>query len=138
MWRRRKFIVVALLATVVLAGSIGGVALAQTEEGDDSQPKTLFERVTDILVGEGVNITSEQLKDAFTQAQSDLRSDALRSRLQALVGEGKITQPEADEYLEWWQAKPDVPAGFSFKGRGGFRGMHGVPDWGHSHLPPQN
>ena len=132
MWRRKRLVVGALLAAVVLAGSIGGVALAQTEEGDDNQPQTILERVTDILVGEGVSITSEQLKDAFIQAQSDRRIEVLTDRLQALVSEGKITQSEADEYLEWWQAKPDVPAGFDFKRRGGFRGMHGVPGWGHT------
>ena len=31
MWRSKKFIIVALLAVVVLVGSIGGVVLAQTK-----------------------------------------------------------------------------------------------------------
>ena len=37
MRRSRKIILIALLGIVVLAGSIGGVALAQTE-GEESQP----------------------------------------------------------------------------------------------------
>lgn len=108
MWRRKKLIIVVVLTAVMLAGSIGGVVLAQTENGDDSQPKTLLDRVAEILVGEGVNITSEQLKDAFAQAQSEMRTDALQSYLENLVKEGKITQEEADQYLEWWQSRPDM------------------------------
>ena len=111
---------------LVLVGSIAGVALAQTETSDDSQTETLFDRVAEILVNEGVNVTSDQLKDAFTEAQSDMHIEVLQDRLQSLVQEGEITQEEADQYLEWWQAKPDVPAGFEFRGLGGFGGMRGM------------
>ena len=107
MWRSKKFIV-ALLATVLVVGSIGGIALANTENGDDSQPETLLDRVAEILVGKGINITSEQLKEAFTQAQSEMRDEALDSRLQNLVKEGKITQEQADQYKAWLQERPDM------------------------------
>ncbi|MFC1986230.1 hypothetical protein ACFLWC_04480 [Chloroflexota bacterium] len=103
MWRRKKFIVIALLATVVLAGSIGGVALAQTENEDDSQPKTLLARVAEIL-----DIDQQKLEDAFAQAQSEMRDEALDSYLQNLVKEGNITQEEADQYKAWCQARPDM------------------------------
>ena len=56
----------------------------------------------------GVAIDSEQLKDALDQAQSELREEALESRLQNLVDDGKMTQEEADSYLEWWQSRPDI------------------------------
>jgi len=56
----------------------------------------------------GVAIDSEQLKDALDQAQDELQEEALEARLQNLVGEGKITQAEADQYLEWWQSRPDI------------------------------
>ncbi len=138
MWRSKKFILIAaLLATVVLAGSIGGIALAQTGTGDDSQPKTILDRVAEILVGKGVNVTSEQLKDAFIQAQSDMRTEALKNRLQSLVDEDKITQSEADQYLEWWQAKPDVALKFGFGRDGGFRGMGRLRGWGCPCVPTE-
>ena len=35
---KQEFIVATLVATVLLVGSIGGVALAQTENGGDTQP----------------------------------------------------------------------------------------------------
>ena len=99
MWRRKKFIIAVVVGAVALAGSIGGLAFAQTENGDDTQPRTMFDRVAEILVDEGVNVTSEQLKDAFAQAQSDTQTEALQNRLQYMVGQGKITQEQADEYL---------------------------------------
>jgi len=108
MWRRKRFIIIGLLATVLLAASIGGIVLAQAENGDDSQPKTLLDRVAEILVGKGINVTLEQLKDAFTQAQSEMRDEALDRYLQGLVDKGKITQEQADQYKAWWQARPDV------------------------------
>jgi len=121
MWRRKKFIVVALLAAVVLVGSIGGVVLAQTENGDDSQPKTLLARVAEKL---GIN--QQKLEDAFAEAQSEMWDEALDSRLQYLVDQGKITQDEADQYKEWWQSRPDVPIRFGFRGRGGLRVWGGL------------
>ncbi len=108
MWRSKKVIIAAVIAAVVLVGGIGGVALAQTEEGDNSQSKTLLERVTDNMVGKGVDITSEQLEGAFTQAQSEMRDEVLDSYLEKLVGEGKITAEQAKQYKEWWQARPDT------------------------------
>ena len=128
MWRSKKFIIAAVLAVVILAGSIGGVVFAAENRNDteaEAECVTLLDRVTKILVEDGVNITSEQLKDAFTKAQSDMRTDALKKRLEYLVGEGKIEQGEADAYLEWWETKPDMPAGFGFRGPSRFHGMRG-------------
>ena len=102
MWRSKKFIIAALLATVLLVGSAGGIVLAQ-ENGDDSQPKTLLARVAEKL-----GIDQQELEDAFAQAQSEMRDEALDSRLQNLVKEGKITEEEAVQYKAWWQARPDV------------------------------
>jgi hypothetical protein len=78
-------------------------------------------------------IDSQRLKDALDQAQGELRNEALRSQLQRLVEDDKMTQQEADDYLEWWQSGPDVelplpgPGGPGPRGGmicgGGFRGL---------------
>ena len=99
----KKFIIVSLLSAVVLVGSIGGIVLAQTENGDDSQPKTLLARVAEKL-----GLGQQELEDAFAEARSEMRAEALDSRLQKLVDEGKITQDEAAQYKAWWQARPDM------------------------------
>jgi polyhydroxyalkanoate synthesis regulator phasin len=70
----------------------------------------------------GVAIDSEQLKNALDQAQGELQEEALETRIQKLVDEGKITQEEADNYLEWWQSRPDIEVplpGLGGPGHGG-------------------
>jgi hypothetical protein len=120
MWKTKKGILVALLVGVLLVGSIGGViAFAQTGNDNGSQPKaqddTLLDKVSAIYQkNTGVAIDPQQLKDAFAQAQSEMRDEAMQSCLQNLVDQGKITQDQAGAYLKWWQAKPDIqlPGGF--------------------------
>ena len=133
MWRSKKFIIIAVLAAVILTGSIGSVALAAAN-GDDSQPGALFDtlwgKVAVILQGEGVDVTPEQLKAAFTEAKGELWTEAMQNRLQNRVEQGQITQEQADELQGWWQAKPEFPAGIGFRGHGGFRGMGGMHRFG--------
>jgi len=129
MWRRKKLIIVAVLAAVMLVGSIGGVILA-ADNGDDSQLEArygaLWDKVSEIYEQKtGVALDQEALKAAFAQAQSYMRTEALQNRLENLVEQGKITQGEADQYLEWQQSKPDVPIQFGFRGRCGPRFGHG-------------
>ncbi len=121
MWRSKKFIVSTLLIAVVLAGGTVGIVLAQTGNGDESQPKTLLSRVAEIL-----GIEQQPLEDAFAQARSEMLEEALDSRLQYLVDQGTITQEQADQYKSWWQARPDTP----LPGRFGLRGFRGGMKWG--------
>ena len=144
MWRSKKFIIVAVLAAVMLVGTISGVVVA-TDNGDDNEPEAkheaLLDRVYEIYQeNTGVAIDREALKDAFAQAQSEMQAEALETWLQSLVEEGRITQGQADEYLDWWQAKPDVTFGFGLGGRGGFRGMggpRGMHSFGWPHVPTE-
>ena len=113
MWRSKKFIVIALMAAVVLVGSIGGVVLAQMEDGDETEPETkcqaLLDRIGEIYQEKtGVAINQEAIKDAFAQAQSEIRDEALDRYLQNLVDEGRINEEEARQYKEWWRARPDM------------------------------
>jgi len=131
MWQSKKFILVAVLAAVVLVGSIGGVVLAQANNGDDSQPKAQYEALLDKVCAiyeqnTGVAIDSQELQKAFTQAQSQMRDEALDNYLKNLVGQGKITQEQADQYLKWWQSRPDVPIAPGLGGRGMHHGFGGA------------
>jgi hypothetical protein len=110
MRRSKKIILIALMSIVVLAGTIGGVAFAQTDEEVD-QPTAVFDRVTTILNEQGITITSDQLKDAFTQAGQDIRDEALDKYLDKLVSEGKLDEQQALDYKAWLDSKPaDLPA----------------------------
>jgi maltose-binding protein MalE len=133
MWRSKKFIIIAVVAVVLLAGSISGVALAASN-GDDSQSKApggdLLEKVCTIYQQKtGVTIDQAALKDSFAQAQSEIRKEWEQARLQDMVTQGKITQEQADQYLNWLQSKPNVPLpdafGFGPRGHGRFPGMGG-------------
>ena len=132
MWRSKKFIIVAVLAAVVLAGSIGGVVYAQTGNGNDSQSKaqldTLLDKVCTIYQqNTGTAIDAKELQKAFDQARSAMREEALDKYLQSLVDKGTITQEQADQYKAWLKSKPDigVPIAPGFPGPGMHRGFGG-------------
>ncbi|MFW6102282.1 MAG: hypothetical protein ACOC6O_01320 [Chloroflexota bacterium] len=100
---------------------IGDIAVEMSAAGDDSSNNTedrnqpadrldaLLDRACAIYEEEtGVAIDSEQLKSALDQARSELRDEALVNLLEKLVDEGKMTRGEAEQYLEWWQSRPDI------------------------------
>ena len=103
MWRSKKFIIIGVLTTILLVGTISGIALAQTDNVTDTQPKTLLSRVADIL-----GIDQQTVEDAFTQARTEMQDEALDNYLKSLVDEGTITQEEADQYKAWRQSMPDI------------------------------
>ena len=133
MRRSRKLILIALLAVVVLAGSIGGAALAQAEDEDSSQPETLLTRVAEIL-----GIDQQELENAFAQARSETKDE----HLQYMIDQGIITQEQADEHKTWMESRPDTTFGLGGHGHGGHRGfgMHGggFPKWGGPCAPQIN
>ncbi len=138
---KKRLILLALLGVVLVGGIAGGIAVAQS--GDESNAQTqdgcgaLLDRVSEIYrQNTGVAIDAQQLKDAFAQAQKEMRDEALESWLDKLVNEGKITQEQADKYLQWWQSKPsDIPL-LGPRGAGGMMrgGAHGC--WGGTFAPP--
>jgi hypothetical protein len=86
---------------------------AQNGSGNESQPGAkdgvLLDKVVTIYEeNTGVTLDAQQLKDALSQAQTEMQTEALQSRFQDLVTQGKITQDQADQYLQWWNSKPDI------------------------------
>jgi len=134
MWRSKKFIIIAVLTVVVLAGTLGGVAIASADDENTDQTTnpftTLLDKVATIYQqNTGVAIDPQELQKAFTGAQEEIRNEALDKYLQGQVDEGKITQDQSKQYKDWLNAKPDVPFGPGFKGGmrgfGKFGGMFG-------------
>lgn len=100
-----KALISALVIAVLLA--VGGVTIAMAEGEEETTPpeataKGLLERVADIL-----EIDQEDLIDAFKQAQQEMRQEVFINRLNQAVAEGRITQEQADEIIEWWELRPD-------------------------------
>jgi hypothetical protein len=136
--RKRKWFIPVLVVSLLLIGSIAGGAIvaAQDSSGNaEDQSQTLLERVCAIYEEQtGVTIDSEQMKDALKQAREEMRDEAFENRLQNLVDEGKITEEEAGQLLEWWQSRPDVELplpGFGGPGPGGgIMQGRGFQHWG--------
>jgi len=132
MRRGKKFILMALLTIVVLAGTIGGVVLA-ADNGDDSQPKAqqgaLLEKVCDIYNANPDrpgDIDCDLLKDAFTQAGNEMRDEALDKYLDELVAQGKIDDQQAQDYKAWLDSRPaDIPFQLGPKNHGGIKPFGG-------------
>jgi len=140
--KRKWFIPVVVVASVLLIGGITGgmiaagdnglgAAVAQNQTAERYQ--ALLDRACAIYQeNTGVAIDPGQLKAALQQAQSEMRDQALENRLQDLVDKGKITQGEADQYLEWWQSRPDVQ--LPLRGLGGLSPRGGMM-WGRGFGP---
>ena len=135
-WKSKRFILLAVLAAAIMVGSIAGVVYAQEDGDEDASPKAvLLEKVADKL-----GIEPQQLEDAFNEVMGEMRDEAQLRWLEKAVEEGLITAEEAQEYSEWWAAKPDVDferGGFGQLERHGFggprmRGGCGFGFWGGS------
>ncbi len=100
----------SVLLAVVLLGVPSGIVLAQ-----DEQPKpprdTIIARVAEIL-----GIQQEALENALKQAQQEQWQKALETKLNQMVEKGVVTQEQAQAFLNWLKARPDIP---------GLRGMYG-------------
>lgn len=122
MFRNRKLLIGIVVAAVLLIGSLASVAvLAADEDSSELTLSNLWDKVAQIYEDNtGTAIDAGDLQTAVTQAQDELRSDALKTRLDELVAEGQITQEQADAWLEWQAERPDMPLGSGFgEGFGG-------------------
>jgi len=118
MWRKKKFIISIIMATVLLAAGIGGgIALAADNEEDESTSikiirekcnTDIWEKMAEVLQADGIVITSDQLQAAFSEAKEKAREDALQNFLDEQVAEGNITREQADAYREWLDTRPDI------------------------------
>ena len=124
---RRRWILLPVAVTVLAIGVFtAGAILAQgLGTGDGS----LALRVATIL-----GLDEAQVQEAIDQARGDMRAEAIRSKLDGLVAEGRITEEQGDEYLVWFESKPADLPGFGPRGRG--FGRHHRFGFGHGGLPP--
>lgn len=129
---RRKRVLIPALAALLLTGAIAGTAFAQSGSSDDDPTVSRF---VEVLAGK-LGIGEEELQTALDETKAELqaerkaaREQQLRDKLAAMVEEGKITQEQADEYLDWRLNPPELASGkFDKKssfGRGHHRGKKG-------------
>ena len=103
-----KLRIITPIAIVVVAViAIGfSVAFAQGNGKGDSNASRLAAKVAEIL-----GLDTAVVDGAIKQAREELRDEAIQKKLNALVEKGRLTQEQADEYLNWIQSKPEgIPA----------------------------
>ena len=76
-------------------------------------------------------VTADQLQSAYTGAQKEIQTEALKSRLDEMVTNGTITQDQEDAYLNWLSQRPDIGGGIgAFPGMGRMHGFDGFRGFG--------
>jgi hypothetical protein len=133
--KKRKWLIPVVVSMVLVGGIVGGVVVAADQSQTTDRYQGLLDRACAVYEEQtGVAIDSGWLRNALDQAHSELQEEALQSRLQDLVDEGKMTQEEADQYLEWWQSRPDIELPLPGLGghgpRGGMMWGRGFQPWG--------
>ena len=83
MRRSKKLIIAAVLGAVLLVASLGGVALAQTENDEVSPPMSLLARVAEKL-----GIDEQVLRDTFAEVRSEMQAEYPEGR----TAHGPMTQ----------------------------------------------
>ena len=100
---KKRWVFITLLIGAMITGVLGGTVLAHDGGTGDSRPLQSFtSRVAGIL-----GLDEAQVQDAFNQAARELESEALQRSLDRQVELGRLTQQQADKYLEWYQARPN-------------------------------
>ena len=146
MKRSKKFVLMTILAAVVLIGGIGGsIALADEEDDVTSRPAawcdgSVMDRVCEIYEDStGTAIDRTELEKAFAEARSEACPDgwggwqkrgevdpeAMKTRLQELLDQGKINQEQFYAMQDRMETMPDGMPAFGFRGHGGMRGYGG-------------
>ena len=100
--KKLRIIIPLSIAVVAVAIISFSIALAQGNEGGDSNASKLATKVAEIL---GLDTTV--VDHAIKQAREELRDEAIQNKVNALVENGKLTQEQADEYLNWIQLNPE-------------------------------
>jgi len=107
MHMKKKILIIGVLCVVVLAGVLGGFAIASADDSNSNRT-TLMDKVAEIYQkNTGTAIDAQELQKAFTEAGSSLRQEMRDQMLQKLVDDGKITQEQADAWKAWLDARPD-------------------------------
>ena len=115
MKKGKKITIIALMAIVALAGTLGGVALAQDEEeATTTTPETarfaILERACEIYQEKtGVAIDADTLKDALCQAGDEHKEQARNQWRQRLIDEGILTEEQLTAWEEWLESRPAFP-----------------------------
>ena len=119
---KKRWLVVPVVVGLLAFGIVsGGAVLSHVNGTDGNSPSSSFaSRVAEIL-----EIDEAQVQDAMNQARMEIQDEVLQGKLDSMVEAGRITQEQADAYLEWYQSRPEgLYPGSKRPGFGFGRGHH--------------
>ena len=133
---KKRWFVIPLLVGVLALGITGGTVLAQEDGTSSDSPVGRFVSKVATILG----LDEAQVQEAFDQAAREIQEESLQLKLDHLVEYGRLTQEQADEYLQWYQSRPEgLSPGFPFRGFGGHGFHRGMMRGGHGwygEVPP--
>jgi hypothetical protein len=118
----KKRLLLPVAATMIVISIVTGGAIMAQENGSGETPviESFASRVAAIL-----GLDEAQVQDAMDQARREMQDEALQRKLDSMVERGRLTQEQADAYLEWYQSRPEgiwefggLGPGFGFGGHG--------------------
>lgn len=126
---KKKRFAAPVLVGVLALGIIGsGSVFAQTNEPEGTEEEQSTVTSLTARVAEILGLAEAQVEDALDQARAEIQDERVQAYLDRLVANGRITQEQADAYLEWYEARPEgLNLGPGFGSAFGPRGFHGGP-----------
>lgn len=100
-----KFLPAMLIAVLVALVAVGGAALAVGQSANGNANAENQDDLLERAAGK-LGIEADELKGAYTQAQSEHAEEQVTELINRLVEAGIITQDEASETLTWLDARP--------------------------------
>ncbi len=116
---KKQWFMAGLAAGVLALAITGGTVLAQSNDTSGTSPIKSFAG----RVAEKLGLQEAQVQDAMKQTRKEMQSEALKNRLDKAVSKGHMTQDQADQMYNWYEARPDI-AGEHGMGMGRFGGPH--------------
>ena len=109
MSKKVKVLISALVLALLLTVGATATVLAEGEEDEDIPTVTEEETEDGFLdrVADTLGIEKEDLISAFELARQEIYEESFINRVNEAVEEGRITQEQADEIIEWWLQRPD-------------------------------
>ena len=129
--KKRAFLIMGALAGLLALGLASAAVIAQESTSEDEGKSTPFDdfvaRVAEILdededtVRDAMETARDETRASWQEKWEEAYRDKLEAKLDAAAEAGKITQDDADEYLDWYDDRPDGVSwgrGFGRHGKG--------------------
>ena len=104
--KRMKVLVSVLVAVVLL--TVGGAAAVMADDGSTATDNETGRMGLQARVAKNLGIADEALANAFKLARQEMRAEAFTRFLDKALEDERITEPDYDAIIAWWEARPEA------------------------------